>query len=159
MIVDDVCGVDLVDGALTVLPGYPRTRVWADTAKKLDIDTEPLQRTRPAIEKYERQVPASFHGSSVGFEALYILSVRNEPGIEIERIAPLDAFSAVLANTYRRTFLDGLAMRDDHFHVASAVATSVPVLRVRRPQIGFELAELADAIEADIAQRATTAES
>lgn len=151
MVVDDVCAVTTSDvGNATVMPGYPRTRLWADAAKKLDVDTEDLERTRPSIEKFERQVPDQFWNAPARFRRLYILGVHNQPDISVERLPALNSFSVVLHNTYRGKFIEGLAMRSTHFALATLVASSVTISRVKRPAAGFDLAELADAIEADL---------
>jgi len=152
MMVDDVCAVVETADGVTVFPGYPRTRLWADSAKKLEIETDDLERTRPSIEKFERNVPQQFWDQPAPFSRLYILSTHNNDDIMIERMPGVTSFGAVLANTYRRTFMDGLAMRDAHFDLASKVAAQVTISRVTRPSGGFKLAELADAIEHDLSQ-------
>lgn len=51
MLVDDVCAVTGDPaGTPMVQPAYPRTRVWADVARKLGLEVTGLSRTRPAME-------------------------------------------------------------------------------------------------------------
>lgn len=155
MIVDDVCGVVLREGAdgtsvPTVLPGYPRTQLWADAARKLKIDTEGLPRTRRKLEKFERQLSDQFYAESSNLHKIFILSSRGEEDIEVVALPTIRCFGAILHNTYRNAFLDGLAMRRPHFDLTSAVAARVTIKRVCRPATGFKLGELADAIEQDL---------
>jgi hypothetical protein len=153
MMVDDVCGV--VSAGLSgveIVPGYPRTRLWADAAKRLEVDTSGLDRTRTSLEKFERQLPGAFWNRPAPMRRLYVLSMGNSDELSIEPLARVQAFGMVLFNTYRRQFLEGLEMQAPHFALASSVAATVRVARVRRPSGSFELGALADLIEADLAE-------
>lgn len=150
MMVDDVCGVKLDSaGNPVAVPGYPRTRLWADSAAKLDVDTTNLERTRPTLEKFERQLPECFHAASAQLHRIYLLTSNNKGILELKSLPAIRTFAAVLHNTYRNAFLDGLEMRKPHFSLVSAVATSVAVCRINRPNDKFKLAELADLVEED----------
>lgn len=150
MMVDDVCAVVQDDNGIPiVLPGYPRTRIWADSAKVLDVETENLARTRPTLEKYERQIPKRFWEQSAPLRHIYHLTT-NQDELRLKPLPRIHNFCTVLHNTYRHAFLDGLAMRQSHFKQASAVATNVGVTRVSRPIGVFNLKELADLIEEDL---------
>jgi hypothetical protein len=153
MMVDDVCGVRLDEHQTpVVLPGYPRTRLWLDSAKKLEQDIQQLERTRPTLEKYERQAPQQFWDQPAPLRRIYLLgsSKQNELFLQVE--PRINTFSIVLHNTYRQQFLDGLEMRAPHFGLASAMAKYCAVTRVTRPSQLFRLAELADLIEQDLEQ-------
>lgn len=151
MMVDDVCAVTLDSNEKPlVLPGYPRTRLWADSAEKLDVSTDGLQKTRPTLEKFERQLPDQFHASNAPMHRIYLLSSHNTDKLELEPLPAINTFAAVLHNTYRNTFLEGLEMRGVHFAMVSALASNVSVVKVVRPAGSFRLTELADLIEADL---------
>lgn len=148
MLVDDVCAVVLDNtGKPVVLPGYPRTRLWADSAQKLEISTDGLQRTRAQLEKFECQKPDQFWDHSVNFHKIYVLSTHNEEGISIDAMPALQKFQAILHNTYRRAFLKGLEMREVHFSLVASVTEHCEVCDVVRPSEHFMLTELADHIE------------
>ncbi len=153
MMVDDVCAV-VVDaaGKPLVLPGYPRTRLWTDAAQKLEQDITGLERTRPGMEKYERQVPAQFWDQPASLHRIYLLTSSNRDELRLDVEPRIRTFSIVLHNTYRRQFLDGLEMRAPHFDLVSAVSRASSVTRVVRPSQPFRLAELADLVERDLAQ-------
>ena len=152
MMVDDVCAVTLDPAGLPlVLPGYPRTRLWLDAAKKLEQDVSTLERTRPTLEKYERQAPDQFHDQPAPLRRIYLLTSTNKDELKLEPMPRINTFSIVLNNTYRKQFLDGLEMRAPHFGLAAAVAKQSGVTRVTRPSQSFRLTELADLIEKDLA--------
>jgi hypothetical protein len=152
MMVDDVCAivVDLQKN-LTVLPGYPRTRLWLDSVKKLDQNIEQMVRTRAKMEKYERQVPDQYWDQTTNLRKIYLLTEHNQDEIILEKIPRIHTFNLVLRNTYRHQFLDGLNMRGSHFESVTAVAQQIQVTRIQRPRHGFQLTELADNIEQNLA--------
>jgi hypothetical protein len=153
MMVDDVCAVTLdLAGLPVVLPGYPRTRLWSDAAYKLEQDIHTMERTRPSMEKYERQAPEQFWDQPAPLHRIYLLNTTNLNELKLEPLPRIQTFSIVLHNTYRQQFLDGLEMRSPHFGLAAAVAKATGVTRVTRPLHTFQLAELADLIEQDLKQ-------
>lgn len=154
MIVDDVCAVaKRSNGALEVLPAYPRTRLWADAAAHLDIDSTGLVRTRSSLQKFERQIPDAFWNQAASLECLYLLGQANHNDVAIEHLQPVPAMQGILKSTYRKKYLDAFGLRAEHFALASAAVASVKVASVTRPIEGFSVVALADAIEADFAGR------
>lgn len=151
MLVDDVCGVTFAGDQPLVLPGYPRTRLWLDSAQKLGQSVEGLERTRPSIEKYERQVPEQYCSQPAPLHKVYLLNPHNQDTITLETVPLIDGFGVITHNTYGYGLLAGLARKSSHFKSVSAVAQRVPICRVTRPSGHFLLTELADAIEQDLA--------
>lgn len=158
MVVDDVCAVTVDEaGRPLVLPAYPRTRLWADSAKALAVETVGLERTRPTLEKYERQLPERFWAQPTPLRHIYHLTTTNQEEVRLEPLPRLETFNAVLHNTYRDALLDGLALRRRHFQLVAAVASCVGVTRVVRPSGRFTLQAMADAVSSDLAAGATGA--
>jgi hypothetical protein len=135
MVVDDVCAVRFDDaGHPVVVPSYPRTRLWADAAERFAIDTTDLPRTRPTWNKFERQVTDQFSDREATLTHVFHLTGAHDgPEFSVERLGPIDAFSTLLANTYRDVLLDGLNRRASHFQLASRAASAIEVIRVGRP--------------------------
>jgi hypothetical protein len=153
MMVDDVCGVVLdAAGIPLVLPGYPRTRLWSDSAEKLEQDVHEMVRTRPNMEKFERQAAEQYWDQPAPLRRIYLLSASNKDELYLKPAPRIHTFQIVLHNTYRQQFLDGLELRAPHFNLISAVAKQTGVTHVTRPVQPFRLTELADLIEQDLAQ-------
>jgi hypothetical protein len=151
LMVDDVCGVILdSNGAPLVLPGYPRTRLWMDSAQKLEQDIKTMERTRPGLEKFERQATEQYWEQPAPLRRIYLLSTGDGDEISLTPEPRLNTFRIILNNTYRRQFLGGLEMRAPHFNLVSAVAKHTGVTHVTRPAHSFRLSELADLIEQDL---------
>jgi hypothetical protein len=148
MIVDDVCAIRFDEESHPiVVPAYPRTRLWADAAARFDVDTAKLPRTRPSWDKFERQVPDQFSDHEAHLTHVFHLADPHD-GDEflLEPLSPFDAFTTLVEQTYRGILLDGLDLRASHFELASRAASSVNVIRVRRPVGSYRLEELADLV-------------
>lgn len=151
LMVDDVCGVILdSNGAPLVLPGYPRTRLWMDSAQKLEQDTKTMERIRPGLEKFERQAAEQYWDQPAPLFRIYLLTTGDGEDLSLTPEPRLNTVRILLDNTYRREFLGGLEMRAPHFNLVSAVAKHTGVTRVTRPAHSFRLGELADLIEQDL---------
>jgi hypothetical protein len=151
MMVDDVAAITLTEsGQPVVLPSYPRTRLWGETAKRLSIDTAGLPRTRSDMDKFERQLPHQFWDQEAPLLRIYHLAGSNGDELSLAQLGSIDAFRTVLGNTYRELLLDGLARRQEHFGIASAISRMAPVIRVIRPVDTFRLVDLADMIVEDL---------
>jgi hypothetical protein len=152
MMVDDVAAIMLKDaGEQVVVPSYPRTRLWGNTARRLSIDTSGLPRTRSDMDKFERQLPDQFWDQEAPLLRVYHLAGSNGDELSLTPLGSIDAFRTVLGNTYRELLLDGLARRQEHFEIASSISKTVPVIRVIRPVDTFRLVDLADMIMEDLA--------
>jgi len=155
MVVDDVCAVrfDSADRPI-VVPSYPRTRLWADAADRFAIDTSGLARTRPSWDKFERQVGEQFWDQEEPVRHVFhLVGPQDSDEISLERLAPMDAFSTLVDNTYRGILLDGMDLRSSHFDLASRAARSVEVTRVARPLGSDTVEELANRILASVGAR------
>jgi hypothetical protein len=133
-----------------VIPSYPRTRLWAAAADKLSIDTTGLSRTRPNMDKYERQVPDQFWDEEAPLVRIYHLAGPRGDDLSLRQLGDIEAFQTVLENTYRRLLLVGATPCSKHFELVTSTARSTAVLRVVRPANTFRLTELADLIMSDL---------
>lgn len=154
MVVDDVCAVRVDHNEQpTVVPSYPRTRLWADAAERFAIDTTELPRTRSSWDKFERQV-AEFSGAEARLTHVFHLAApKDDEDCSLDRLGPIDAFTTLVDNTYRSVLLDGMNIRGDHFELASRLARSVEVIRVRRPAESNSLEQLADLVVEAVGDR------
>lgn len=150
MLVDDVCAVRLESNQLIVAPSYPRTRVWSDTAAEFQIDTTGLQPTLSDMAKFERQLPDQFWPTPLKPRAVFELIGPSADGMTFTPLSPMEALPRLISHTYRKMMLDALGIRRHHFDLASAVASTVPIFRVTRPQHGFSVAAIADRIVTDL---------
>jgi len=148
ILADDVCALALDSaGQPVVLPGFPQLKLWADTAKKLEQETGSLRRVRPQLEKFALPVEDGFVNEPRTLFAVYHLTAHNTREFKMEAVEDAKKFGAILFNTYRGRFLDGLEMRAEHFKLATAAGKTARVMRVTRPSAPFLLEELADLVD------------
>lgn len=147
---DDKIAVMLQDGLPFAHPGFPRIKLWQDSADKLAVATRKLRRVRQDVEKFALSIEESFHASPLPLYAVYLLESQNEVKIELTPVEGMQKFSLLLKNTFRRRYLAGLGMKAEHFKLAAVVAKQVRVVIIRRPAYPFMLDELVNAILKDL---------
>jgi hypothetical protein len=150
LLADDVCALDLsAPEAPLVLPSFPRLKLWDDSLKALDLESDGLPRAATGARKFHFCQPGLFDGSPARLRAVYLLqpSTADE---EIGTVGGPEAVRMLAEEIYCRPIghhLDRkVALLADALRVAAAVP--VMVLPVRR-----DLARL-DAVAARIESHA-----
>jgi hypothetical protein len=148
MLCDDVTAVVLDAGGRPVaLSGFPAVRLWADTIDELGWE----QPRAPGMvheggDKY--RVPIRrFRDTAAPLRGVFLLRSHNRESIEIEPLAPTDAFVPLALQTYRRRFLAGLGGLAGHLRVIAGTVDHAWLAKVTRPIRPFLLDTLADRIE------------
>ncbi len=150
ILADDVVPVDIDCKAIS---GFPRIKLWQDVADKLQIDTAPLRRIRPDVEKFSLPLEHQLGGESLPVRWVYILSTdEHQDTITFEPIQGMHRFLPLRNNTYRLRYLDGMALKRDHLQLCGKLAGNIRLARVTRPRRDFQLDELIDQLIADMAE-------
>lgn len=150
MLAEDLAAVRLAaDGAAWVEPGVQTTKLWADSAAVLGRPTGGLARVRPELEKFFVPVDGPLATAPARLAAIYTLASHNEPAISLEERRDARKFNALLDHTWQKLVVKRMGLHGAHFQRAIAVANQARMVRVLRPDEGFRLKELADAIEGD----------
>ena len=148
VLADDVVPVDKQCRAL---PGFPRIKLWQDVADKLQIDTSGLRRIRPHTEKFNLPLGQQFAEQALPIRWVYLLGSDNVESINFERIKGMERFLPLHNNTYRVSFLQGMALKAEHLQLCGQLAGRIRLARVTRPKAGFGLDALIDHLLADMA--------
>ena len=148
MMSDDVTAITMESASGPVaFSAYPRLRLSADAAARIDYPVEGLQRIRDAG-KY--LVPVThFCADPLPVHAVYALNIHAAPNIQLAPVETAQRFALVGANTYRYAFLEGLGLRQVHFHAATRLAKTVHIGSITRPVSPFLLDELVDRLEVE----------
>lgn len=149
VLADDVCPVNQRG---LVVPSFPQLKLWHDTAEKLDIDTSKLQRVHLDLDKYSFPFQQTFK-LSLPLAAIYVLSSDDQSEFKIHELKGMKAFEALLQNSYRMFFLEGLGLMPAHFRHCSDLANRISVVHISRPEEGFQLDELINVIIADMKEK------
>ena len=147
---DDVCAISFDDGAPAVIPGFPQLKLWEDALAKLGKDKGGLKRVVwiKNLEKYFMPVEHE-HDGPVRLKSVFSLEAADTAHIEVHALRGGAKLEPLVANTYRRGFLDGLGGKKEYFRQCARVAAQSEVYRVLRPRDKFLLDELADVLEAE----------
>jgi len=146
MLADDVTAIEVESQSVPVaFASFPRMRLGADAATRIGYRVDSLPRARNSGKCL---VPVeNFCAEALPVHAVYALNVHEAPDIQVEPVDILQRFAIVVNNTYRHTFLEGLGLRQEHFHAAARLAKAVQVHRITRPASPFLLDELVARLE------------
>ncbi|MDE2238191.1 MAG: hypothetical protein KGK30_09895, partial [Elusimicrobia bacterium] len=149
---DDVIAVD--EGGRAI-PGFPRVKLWQDAADRLGIQTGPLRRIRPELEKFNYPLGENFADRPWSVRWVYVLGSHEATDIRIEPLSGMRRLAPLRDNTYRAGFLKGLKLEAEHLRSCAKLANAVHLARVTRPRSGFDLNALIDRLLADASRHAT----
>ena len=146
---DDVCAITVGNGHPSVIPGFPRLKLWADVLKRLNTDTGSLKTVRwgKDLKKYFLPVE-NIQKAPVPIKSVFILETTNTDRMEINALNAGYKIDPIIDNTYRLRFLEGLGGKTEHFRQCAAVAAKAAVYRAVRPKKGFLLNEQMEMLEA-----------
>lgn len=160
MLAEDLAAVRLdADGRAWVEPGVAATKLWADSAAALGQSTVGLPRVRPELEKFIVPAADVLATEAAPLAAIYVLATHNQPTIALEERRDARKFNALLDHTWQKLVVKRIGLHAAHFQRAVAVANQARIVRVLRPDDGFHLAKLADAIETDFTTNLKTSQS
>jgi len=139
-----------IDAQFRALPGFPRIKLWQDSAAQLGINTDGLSRIRPDLEKFNIPLGERFADRPLPVRWIYVIEPDPAPGVSSESMPGLWRLPHLLEHTYRIEFMSSLALQANHLQLCGQLAGRVHFKRVRRPANGFLLDALIDHLLADM---------
>jgi len=147
ILADDVVPVDSHCNAVA---GFPRIKLWQDTADRLEIKTDELKRIRPNLEKFNLPLTQQFGHESLPIRWVYILSSEHQVHITVDPILGMQRFQPLRNKTYRVQFLEAMSLKREHLQLCGQLAGKIRLARVTRPSKGFKLDALIDHLLTDM---------
>ncbi len=151
LLADDVTGLALRGGRVTALPSFASLRLWKPTLEQMRTSLKVRSRVRPGVEKFWVEA-SSACTEALPVCAAFVLTPSRHADIRTVPVSQSDAFALLCEHTHRKRVLRAMGQRPAHFRVAAAMARQVPMLRAWRPRHPFLLEELADHVEARVAE-------
>ena len=147
MMCDDVTAVNLntQDQPMTT-SGFPRSRLWSDSATKLAHQPEKLERVTADIEKYNIPVTDQFYNGECPIKHIFVLSSHNQEQILQVKQTPSESFAWLQQYTYRKRFVRGNALMKHQFEFINALSQQTPLTQITRPSHLFLLDELVELV-------------
>ena len=150
MLTDDLAAIEVNGAAPSVLPSFPRMKLWADSLAKFGQETADYQRVRNAeLDKFSVPVQYEMATKPVPLHTIYALQPLNETAVRLDPLTHAKKFNVFLDHTWQKLTLRRQERHAAHFKQVTAVANQVRVVRAYRPQEPFLLDELTDIIETD----------
>ena len=146
IVTEDVACLDEADGRFVVRPGYPRIRLWEDSARLLAA--EGLPALTPNWDKRYLELDGTrhrFHGAPAPLAGICVLQPRRamaEPAA-LSTLSGQEALGALIANAYGKRLVNP-RMRAHEFEVLGRLARAVPVRALTLNADGARLAEACD---------------
>jgi hypothetical protein len=142
LLADDVTVIDPAGGGATVLPSFPRMKLWRDSLDALGLEPGRRLRSKEELEKFEHRVPASaFRADDIPLAMVCHLRAAPASGMrEPYRLTGVSAVDMVRQNIYRRRILKAMAGPAALSHRAEALAAAAAQVMLYRP-VNFAEAE------------------
>jgi hypothetical protein len=149
ILADDICAIN---EHCEVLPSFPQIKLWFDSAKQLNINTEVLRKIRPNIEKFAIPLGKQFHKEPLPLKVIFILKAHNKDEILFEPINGMHKLNPLKANTYRRQYLNKLG-KEHSFKLSGKIASQTAIVKITRPNFVFKLDELVSLIKENLQEQ------
>lgn len=147
LLADDVVPVN-EQGLAT--PGFPRIKLWGETARNFGIETEGLRRILPEMDKYNVPLGERFCETPLPVQWVYVLEPSEGEVFVLEPFQGMERFEPLHENTYRVHYLEHMALKPRHLQQVANLAGRIRMARIKRPKQGFRLTELVRFILDDV---------
>lgn len=147
---DDVLAIRMTEDGPLALPGFPRFKMWPDSAEALGVAAETLPRVREDLDKRSCAVARRFSEDPAPLDRMYILRNGDAPGIEplAPRKAHLELIPHWDLSKFGPKFLQGPRM-GQCFLQCGELAKRVPVSLLTRTANLADLPRIAALVEED----------
>jgi hypothetical protein len=138
----------------SVIPGFPRLKLWKATLDHFGCDPRQFQRLRPGLDKFHYPVEDLFCPAPQKLTAIYILEPGDAPGVRIRALSGLAKLDALREHLYKIRFHDAVRNWPPFLGKMCRLVDTVRVNLVERPHEGITIEAVADAIEQDLSANA-----
>lgn len=149
LVADDVSVISFSSSIPAVIPAFPALKIWADSLSHLGISPDGLFEVRNEMNKYYFPVDRFVH-EPVPINHIIILNTHNYPDFEFHTIKGFEKFTLLKQYTYLFKNIPNNDLLINHFHLASRLASKIPVSRLIRPKTNLETAKLIEVVSKNI---------
>ncbi|HVY91511.1 MAG TPA: hypothetical protein VHA14_02135 [Bryobacteraceae bacterium] len=155
LVADDISAVSIEVGKRaagpSVLPGFPRLKLWRASLDHFGCDPAEFQHLRPGLDKFHVPVSGHFCDEPQPLRAIYILQPGDTPEVRIRTLSGLAKLEALRPHLYKLRFPDAIQIFPPLMGKLCRLVDLVRVSIVERPREGNSIDAVADAIETDLA--------
>ncbi|MDR3598924.1 MAG: hypothetical protein P4L49_00305 [Desulfosporosinus sp.] len=151
LLTDDLCAIKLNEvGIPEIIPGFPKLKLWEDSAKLLGENIDLLTPLRSKLKKYRLDAESMFSHDSVPMSKIYILHDQNNSELMVEHLQSTNKLKELITNTYRYRFMKAQGGKSHHFKQIAAVANAVDISIITRDKKLTTLEEILILCEKEI---------
>ena len=134
LLTDDVCLVTKINlGCPTAHLGLPRMRLWREAMEATGRDPAQFDRSFDDMDKYDVPLVSQPAQATAPLRALYVLSTSQAGSCtKIRRLMGAEALDAVVANTYRGSYVSMLDGMQQFIEQCIGLVRQVPVFQAER---------------------------
>lgn len=149
---DDVTAIRVGNTSPAAYPGFPRLKLWPETAASMGDDLEKLPRLRPWLEKRDRRTVRGFPKTSLPLKRIYVLMDGTRQ--EIAPLRPHEAIMALVRNSYPvvANLLKATGTTISHFQQCAELSGCVSIVSLKSQRSLSAVPDLARLVEEDLAQ-------
>lgn len=148
---DDLCVVKLNGAGLPeIMPGFPKLKLWEDSAKLLGENIDLLVPIRSELQKYRLDAGAMFAKEAVPLSKMYILHNQNNSELRIERLQSTNKLEGLISNTYRYRFMKAQGGKSLHFKQITTTANAIDIYKITRDKKLFRPEQMLTILEKEM---------
>lgn len=148
LIADDMTVIDLDGRFPAVKPGFPRVKLWPDSAEALEHDVEGLPLIHPERTKRSLIVPAAVTPTEIPLRRCYLIEDADRESVG--EISGSECVLSLVGLTYQASWMHESGSSGSNLLHCAALARSGVVRRLRRRRSFHALPEVIRFIEADV---------
>lgn len=148
LLTDDVVVIKtLADGAMVLVPGPAKLKLWADALELLEHSSHGLQQVVNKVDKY--QFPVSNHDDSLYPISRFYELIPDATCAEFswQELFGIDKLQLLIKNTYRYNMLKPLNKLKEHFKSCSLLGAKIRTFRIKRSSNPQNLAIMLELIK------------
>lgn len=148
LLTDDVVVIKtLAGGAMVLVPGPAKLKLWADALELLEYSSNGLQQVVNKIDKY--QFPVRNHDDSLYTISRFYELIPDEACTEFSNheLFGIDKLQILIRNTYRYNMLKPLNKLNKHFKSCSLLGAKIRTFRIKRSSNPQNLAIMLELIK------------
>ncbi|MFH1728808.1 MAG: hypothetical protein ABIA04_10385 [Pseudomonadota bacterium] len=149
VITDDIAPIKMENKKLNLFASYPMMKLWEDSIK-LNQETGDFIQVRDSLNKYYVSYEQLDQGKAIPIYKMYHVRTHNDEKIlTIEKTLGKARLKIIKANSYRKSYIQGLNKQSTFFKIAVELA-KLPMTTITRPQRTEDFKHYIDVIEKDI---------
>lgn len=148
LIADDMTVIDTSGPQPLVQPGFPRVKLWPDSATALEHDLDTLPLLHPDVTKRSLQLTAQFHAERLPLARCYLLEDGDHE--EVTELQPTQSILSLVSSTYQSFWLHETGASGPNLLQCAALARSGSVKRLTRRRTYEALPEVMRFVEEDV---------